>query len=318
MVGPSIAISAGEASGDLNGAHLTTALLQIRADLTLWGAGGPRMRSAGVQLLQTTTGGGTIGISETLKSLPAGLARYLRLRRALLRRRPDLFVPIDYGAFNTRLAQIARRNGIAVVYYFPPSSWRREPTNAAKLIACGGKVITPFPWSAEFLGSRGVDARFVGHPLVDIVKPTLERPGFLRELDLSDSLPTIGLLPGSRAHEISEHLAPMIGCAKIVHRELGGAQFLVAVAARVDYMRSRVEAASAGDTDSPAIRVVEGQDLSDQTSHRDAKHMSRIDAQGVHQAHGVRGHIRDGKRLAGNRGLPHPTVVEANDAEPLR
>ena len=257
MVSHSIAICAGEASGDLNGAHLAAALIQFLPDLTVWGAGGPKMRAAGVQLVETMTGGGTIGISETFKALPATAAKYLRLRRELLRRRPDLFVPIDYGAFNTRLAQIARKNGIGVVYYFPPSSWRKEPTNAAKLLACGGKVITPFPWSADFLGSKGVDARFVGHPLVDIVKPDRDKSEFLRELDLSDSLPTIGLLPGSRAHELREHLAPMIGCAEIIHRELGGTQFVMAVTGRADDIRRRVRAASDSDADFPAIRVVE-------------------------------------------------------------
>ena len=257
MVGRSIAICAGEASGDLNGAHLAARLLELRSDLTVWGAGGPKMRAAGVQLVETMTGGGTIGISETLKALPSVAAKYFRLRRELLRRRPDMFVPIDYGAFNTRLAQIARKNGIPVVYYFPPSSWRKKPTNAAKLLACGGKVITPFPWSADFLCSKGVDARFAGHPLVDIVKPGQDKSEFLRGLALSESVPTIGLLPGSRAHEVREHLMPMIGCAQIIHRELGGAQFVIGVTSRADDIGRRIRAASHSKGDFPVIRVVE-------------------------------------------------------------
>ena len=259
MARRSIAFCAGEASGDASGAHLAEQLAGIRDDLHIWGAGGPRMSDAGVDVVVNMTGGGTIGISETLKAIPSVAVKYFLMRRELLSRRPDLFVPIDYGAFNTRLAQVARKNGIPVVYYFPPSSWRRMPTNAAKLRDCGGKVITPFPWSAELLSREGVDARFVGHPLVDTVKPALDKETFLRQLDFCDSTPTIGLLPGSRAHELREHLPPMVGCAEIMHRELGGAQFVVAVAHRADEIRARLRALTDGSDDPPPIRVVQGQ-----------------------------------------------------------
>ncbi|MHB9035288.1 MAG: lipid-A-disaccharide synthase [Armatimonadota bacterium] len=253
----SIAISAGEASGDMYGGRLVAELQRLRSGLEFWGAGGPRMREAGVNVTVDMTGGGTIGVTETIKSLPGVAAKYFRLRAQLLQRRPDLFVPIDFGAFNIRLAQIARKNGIPVVYYFPPSSWRKRPKNAGKLIACGGKVVTPFSWSEKLLTEAGVDARFVGHPLVDIVKPSSDRASFLREFGLSDSLPTIGMLPGSRAHELSEHMPIMIECARIIHRELGGAQFVIGAGSKANQIHERVaEAAACGD--GPVIRVIEG------------------------------------------------------------
>lgn len=253
----SIAISAGETSGDLNGAHLVEELNKLQGNLNIWGAGGNRMREAGAQIVVDMAGGGTIGIAETLKSLPGVAVKYHQLRHELLKRRPDVFVPIDFGAFNIRLAQIAYKNGIPVVYYFPPSSWRRHPKNASKLLACGGKVITPFPWSADILRSEGVDARFVGHPLIDIVKPDKGKQEFLSELGLSDSLPTIGLLPGSRSHEIREHLIPMIQSAHIIHRELGGAQFIIGAANRSAHMRDKIAEIAQGKSDVPEIRVVE-------------------------------------------------------------
>jgi len=253
----SIAISAGEASGDMYGGRMAAELRKIQSDLSLWGAGGPRMREAGVDVTVDMTGGGTIGISETIKSLPSVAAKYFRFRSQLLRCKPDLFVPIDFGAFNIRLAQVARKNGIEVVYYFPPSSWRKRPKNAAKLMASGGKVITPFPWSQEHLSAAGVDARFVGHPLVDIVKPSCDKATFLHDFDLSDLLPTIGMLPGSRAHELSEHMPIMIECARIMDRELGGAQFVIGAGGRAENIRKRLKLAEK-DGDLPPIRVVEG------------------------------------------------------------
>lgn len=216
------------------------------------------MRDAGVELVANMTGGGTIGVAATVMTAPHIVSRYFRLRGELLSRRPDVFVPIDFGAFNTRLAQIARKHGVEVVYYFPPSSWRRRPRNAERLIACGGKVITPFPWSAQLLSEAGVDARFVGHPLIDVVRASQDKRQFLRDLELSESLPTVGLLPGSRSHELAEHLPPMLACARIMHRELGGAQFVVAAApGRAGRIRERVKSESAS-SDFPVVRIVEG------------------------------------------------------------
>lgn len=255
MAQRSIAVSAGESSGDLNGAYLAKAITGIAPDVSIWGAGGPRMREAGVEIVINMTNGGTIGVAETIKSLPGVAVKYLRLRNLLLKLKPDLFVPIDFGAFNIRLAQVAHANAIPVVYYFPPSSWRKRPRNSAKLLACGGKVITPFPWSAELLSEAGVDARFVGHPLIDIVKPTASRDLFLSELGLDLSFITIGLLPGSRSHEIREHLTPLIESARILHKLLGRVQFVIGAARGAEDIRRRL--AKSIESDSPAIRVVE-------------------------------------------------------------
>jgi lipid-A-disaccharide synthase len=255
-VGFSIAISAGEASGDLNGAELASRLKLIRPDVKLWGVGGPRLRGAGVEIVADMSGCSAISITQSLKVVPRLAGKYHKMRRELLRRRPDIFVPIDFGAFNIRLGQIAHKNGIRVVYYFPPSSWRRRSGNAARLLACGGRVITPFPWSAELLKSQGVDARFVGHPLVDIAKPAMDKSAFLHELGLEDTLPLIGLFPGSRSHEIGEHLAPMIACARIVDKEIGGAQFVLGAAAGTsEQIRRRVDALADGEVN---IKVVTG------------------------------------------------------------
>lgn len=256
-MGFSVAISAGEASGDLHGAELAKQLGLLLPNLHVWGAGGTRMRGAGVEIVADMAGCGTISIAEALKAIPHLSVRYFRLRRELLRREPDLFVPIDFGAFNIRLAQTAHNAGIRVVYYFPPSSWRRKPRDPRKLLACGGRVVTPFPWSAELLSSQGVEARFVGHPLVDIAKATTDRQTFLDEMGLEPGYPLIGLFPGSRSHEVSEHVAPMMGCAQIVDRELGGAQFVLgATPAMADDITRRVK--SAGASGGPTVKVCVG------------------------------------------------------------
>ncbi len=175
--GLSIAISAGEASGDLNGAELVSRIRGIRPDVELWGGGGQRMRNAGVELVSDMSGFGTIGISETIKALPRISARYFRLRRELLRRRPDIFVPIDFGAFNIRLGQIAHRNGIRVVYYFPPSSWRRRSATG-RACGCGGSGDHPFPWSVTYCRHKERRPGVVDFRCWILVKPSMDRTTF--------------------------------------------------------------------------------------------------------------------------------------------
>ncbi|MGQ9454502.1 MAG: lipid-A-disaccharide synthase [Armatimonadota bacterium] len=239
----SIAISAGEASGDLYGAHLVTALRKILLEAYFWGVGGSRLREAGVDITLDTTDGGAIGIWASLKLMPELVHGYVHFRKMLLCRRPALFIPIDFGAFNLRLAQVAAKRNIQVVYFIPPSSWRKQPRNAKKLKAAGGKVITPFKWSAEHLRRKDIDARWVGHPLLDIAKPSADKAILIREFGLNDSYPIIGLLPGSRKHEIAEHLPAMISCAEKISRELGRTQFLVPIGIDNQQILAHVNAA---------------------------------------------------------------------------
>lgn len=254
-----IAISAGEASGDLYGANLATEVSKLLPNVHLFGGGGSRMQDAGVELIINTTGGGTMGVAETLKTLPVILTKYLRLKGEIIRRKPDLFVPIDFGAFNVRLAKALRaHHGIDnVVYYFPPSSWRRRPRNADELRECGGKVVTPFPWSADFLRAEGVDAHFVGHPILDLAKPTRTREEFLQFAGLAPDYRTIGLFLGSRSHEISSHFDPVMEAAGIISERMNGAQFVVGAAGNWQGLQRRVDRYAAPRPGFPKVRVVE-------------------------------------------------------------
>jgi lipid-A-disaccharide synthase len=207
---PSVAIVAGEASGDASGGALALQLQKLRPGIELWGAGGPRMRDAGVELLADFTATGAIGIVESLKLVPRLSRELAKLKKVFLERRPDVFVPIDFGAFNIRLGKFAREHAVPTVYYFPPGSWRRRPKDPSSLLAAADKVITPFPWSADFLSGAGADAVFLGHPMLDRVAPKLSRKRLIKELKLRKDRRIVGLLPGSRSHEIRNILPALL------------------------------------------------------------------------------------------------------------
>jgi lipid-A-disaccharide synthase len=177
--------------------------------LRVWGIGGLALREAGVQTLYDSTRWGAIGIAEALKLAPRLLGVFARTRRELARRRPDLVILVDFGAFNARLGRYARSIGLPVFYYFPPGSWRRDGRTAARLRDVADRVATPFPWSAENLRAAGIDAHFVGHPLVDAVLGAEPPAAVVRGA-------RICYLPGSRTHEIRDNGSVMVDVARLL------------------------------------------------------------------------------------------------------
>jgi lipid-A-disaccharide synthase len=114
------------------------------------------------------------------------------------------------------LGRFARSVGIPTVYYFPPGSWRRKPRDPSALLGAADKIITPFPWSRDLLAEAGADVAFLGHPMLDRVKPSQSKSKMLRELKIEPGTRVIGLLPGSRMHEIRNNLPAMLGASKII------------------------------------------------------------------------------------------------------
>src|SRR5206468_8429715 len=120
---PVVMLSAGEASGDLHGGALAAALRRLAPEARLFGMGGERMASAGVELLADARDMAVVGFTEAVRRLPHLRHTLAELRKALRSQRPDVLVTIDYPGFNLRLAEVARDAGIPVVYFVPPQIW---------------------------------------------------------------------------------------------------------------------------------------------------------------------------------------------------
>ncbi len=252
---PVVFVVAGEASGDQHAAMLGEALAE-RSQVRLVGVGQEQMRHAGFELIADSTGWSAISVSQALGLIPKLLVKAKQTEGWIASNHPDLLVLVDFGAFNVRLAdRIKRRSDLKILYYFPPRSWSRTARgyeNLAPLIDC---VATPFPWSAELLCDAGIDAVWVGHPVIDYIAP-LDDAGPLRtQLGLRADAPVIGLLPGSRPTEIRCNGPQALGAAKMIREELPEAQFLLSLApgGRRKVLERQVRRARV-----PAVRIVPG------------------------------------------------------------
>jgi lipid-A-disaccharide synthase len=226
-----IAILTGEPSGDLAGASLARALRELEPEVKLWGLGSRAMAEAGVELLGDSASWSAIGIVAALPKIPLlALKIAPHLRKTLAHRRPDLVVFIDFGAFNVRIARYCRQIGLKTLYYIPPGCWRRTTTLREDLAHIVHGIALPFPWGQERYRHGTARVFYVGHPLLDRVAPRTTRDVFAKSLGLDPHAPLIGLLPGSRLHEVNNLLPTLIESIPHIAREVPKAQFAVAVA----------------------------------------------------------------------------------------
>ena len=234
-------IVAGEPSGDRQGAALLSALRILAAprQVEAFGIGGQLMAAEGVKLLYNSEPWASIGIAQTLFNIPRLLQVQAEMKRVVRRERPDALVLIDAGGFNVSIGRAAKLEKICpVFYYFPPGSWRRPAARnpdaaikkAQKLSDWADRVVTPFPWSETMLRERGMDAHFVGHPLLDLVKPKLTDEEYYAQFGLDPHRPIVALLPGSRTGEIRHILPRLVGAAGEISKRIPGVQFVVALA----------------------------------------------------------------------------------------
>ncbi len=210
----------GEASGDARGAELVRSLRQRNPTVELFGMGGAGLRQAGMKVVHDFAKVSGVGLSEVLGSLRHVWLAYRLLRRLLLRTRPALLILIDFPEFNMRLARLARRHGITVLYYISPQVWAWRRYRIRQLAACVDAMAVVFPFEEDLYKSSGVrTVHFVGHPLVDAVQPSRDRETSLHGLGLEGAKLTVAIMPGSRHKEVASLIGPMLEAARGLARE---------------------------------------------------------------------------------------------------
>ena len=249
-----ILISAGEASGDLYAGAVTRGIKQLNPEAEVFGMGGDCLREAGGEVLFDIKDHSLMGFVEVLKKLPD----VWKLRNAFIdlmdKRKPDVLVTIDYPGFNMRLAKLAKERGINVVYFIAPQVWAWRPGRAADVAKVTDKIACLFPFESDFYKSYGADIEFIGHPLVDTVKPSLSRKEAEELAGKRTGHPLILLMPGSREMEIQRLLPVMLGAAKILKQKRPELDFAIPRAATIakDILEDSIRQAGLN------IRLIEG------------------------------------------------------------
>jgi lipid-A-disaccharide synthase len=230
---PRIFIAAGEASGDLYGAALATALRRLYPDAELIGLAGPRMEDAGVVPIVDFERLVVMGFVEIVSRLPFFVSLRRRIRRLLADDPPDLVIPIDYPGLNLWLTGEAHGAGIPVLYYVPPQLWAWRQERARILAEKADRVAVVFPQEEPFLREFGVEAVFVGHPLLDPVSSWETPSEAIAAIGADPDRPILGILPGSRPQEVRRLLGPFLDAAAQVVRRRPEVQVVVSSAPHV-------------------------------------------------------------------------------------
>ena len=227
-----ILISAGEASGDMYGARLAKAI-QKRTGVHMFGMGGPKMREAGVELVADAGDIAVVGITEVFHRLPAVWRAWRKLEGEAVRRKPALAITVDSPGFNFGLARRLKKRGIRNVYFISPQIWAWRPGRMRWIQRRFERVLVIFPFEEVLYRKAGVQADFVGHPLVDSVHARITRGQFAEQHGFDAAKPILALLPGSRPSEIRRSL-PIImeACARL--RNDYRLQFVLTVAPGLD------------------------------------------------------------------------------------
>ncbi len=226
----SVVMVAGEASGDQHGAHVIYALRKRHADIQVCGAGGDAMKQAGAHIIVDARELSVMGFTAVLLKAPQILRSMSRLKRLLLKSRPDLLVLIDFPDFNLHLAGYAKKIGIPVLYYISPTVWAWRSNRIKKIKRRVDHMAVILPFEKSIYDKHRIPVSFVGHPLMDAA-PQESETG---KIPTPAKNITIALLPGSRQCELTRLLPEMLKAAKLLQHDNPELRFEISRAPSID------------------------------------------------------------------------------------
>lgn len=231
-------IVAGETSGDLYGALLAEALNKKVPHLRVIGIGGERMQAARVELFSGISS--AFGLTEALSSLKSLKETFRKASDAFRTFRPSVVVLIDYPDFNLRLAAEARKQNIPVLYYVSPQVWAWRQGRVTKIAKLVDRMAVILPFEEQIYRDTGLDAEFVGHPILDEMRQIQpDKKSLKAELGLDPERQLISLLPGSRPHELERLLPLLLDTVKRSKQDLPGYQYCLPFAPNSDLIQHK-------------------------------------------------------------------------------
>ena len=229
---PTIAIVAGEASGDLLGSHLIRALKKRRPDLDFIGIAGPKMLAEGAKTLFPMERLSVRGYVEVIRHLPGLLKMRRQLLQHFLQNPPDIFIGIDAPDFNFSLERSLKNNGITTIHYVSPSIWAWRKSRLRKIKHAVSHMLALFPFEPAIYERAKIPVTYVGHPLADMLPLQPDINAARENLKLANSALVIAMLPGSRQSEVRQLADLYVKTAGLILAEQPDVKFLVPLVTR--------------------------------------------------------------------------------------
>jgi len=228
-----IFIVCGEPSGDMLAGNLAQAITKLDPTIKIAGVGGTNLAKTGAEIFCDIKELSVMGFFDVLKKLP----KFFKLKELILKRidsdNPDAIIFVDFSGFNLRLAKTINKR-IPTIYYVSPQVWASREGRISCLRDFISKIIVLFKFEEDFYKQHGIQATCVGHPLIDLVIPTLKKQELLDNFKIDSSKKIIALLPGSRKQEIRMVLPLMLKAAQLINKKIPNTQFIIAKSNNLD------------------------------------------------------------------------------------
>ena len=230
-----IAIVAGESSGDLLGSHLIKSLKSARPDLKFIGIAGPKMMKEGAVSFFSMEELSVRGYFEVFRKLFHLIKLRKKLLNQILKEKPDLFIGVDAPDFNFWIEKQLKKKGVPVIHYVSPSIWAWRGNRLRKIKKSIDHMLTIFPFEKNIYSKANIQATFVGHPLAELIPLYPNKKKAQNKLKIIKATKVIALLPGSRQGEVKWHAQLLIDSATEISKKIRDVKFLVPLPTRETY-----------------------------------------------------------------------------------
>ena len=230
-----IAIVAGESSGDLLGSHLIKSLKSARSDLKFIGIAGPKMMKEGAVSFFSMEELSVRGYFEVFRKLFHLIKLRKKLLNQILKEKPDLFIGVDAPDFNFWIEKQLKKKGVTVIHYVSPSIWAWRGNRLRKIKKSIDHMLTIFPFEKNIYSKANIQATFVGHPLAELIPLYPNKKKAQNKLKIIKATKVIALLPGSRQGEVKWHAQLLIDSATEISKKIRDVKFLAPLPTRETY-----------------------------------------------------------------------------------
>jgi lipid-A-disaccharide synthase len=233
-----IVLVTGELSGEIHAAELVKAIREsLVVDFS--GIGSARLAEEGVRIIYDYGNISLTGLSEIFVKLRYIREAYATLKRHMRDERPSVVILVDFPGFNLKVARLAKRYGIPVIYFIPPQIWAWRESRIKEIKKYVDKVICILPFEKGLYDRHGMDATYIGHPFTRAVKPKLERAEFLRKVGVEEGDTLVAIMPGSRENEIAKHMPLMEAVVMKLKGRVPNLKALLPVAESIDGLSAK-------------------------------------------------------------------------------